>query len=212
MSLASFCSLKPQNFRTIQQTPLRGCKCNYCQNLGIVREKLIGIGIKGIPKNHACSIEATWCSFHSVSKCSNTSLKYMSKLASIPEDHSENSYGNCSENHDVKSDGNNKSDCSSFHTFDHPDQLPQKKCVMRKCSDCGVEKYRRIVEQNNSALLQSNDKIQWKQWKNITNTKNDEEKHKMVMTLKQEQTKPSSIHTCSNYRRCHCTNLTKCGN
>ena len=179
MSLASFCSLKPQNFRTIQQIPLRGCKCDYCQSLGIVREKLIGIGFKGIPKNHACSIEATWCSFCSVSKCSNTSLKYISKLASIPEDHYENSYGNYSENHDVKSDGNNKPDCSSFHTFDHPDELPQKKCVMRKCSDCGVEKYRRIVEQNNSELLQSTDKIQWKQWKNITYTKNEEEKHKM---------------------------------
>ena len=90
MSLASFCSLKPHNFMTIQQTPLRGCKCDYSQNLGIVREKLIGIGFKGIPKNHACSIEATWCSFHSVSNCSNTSLKYTPKLASIPEDH----YGN----------------------------------------------------------------------------------------------------------------------
>ena len=117
MSLASFCSLKPHNFRTIQQTPLRGCKCDYCQNLGIVREKLTGIGFKGIPKNHACSIEATWCSFLSVSNYSNTSLKYTPKLASIPEDHYGNSYGNCSENHDVKSDGNNKPDCSSFRHF-----------------------------------------------------------------------------------------------
>ena len=50
---------------------------------------------------------------------------------------------------------------------------------MRKCSDCGVDKCRKIVEENNSELLQSTDKIQWKQWKNITYTKNNEEKHKM---------------------------------
>ena len=63
MSFKAFCKMRPHEVRTIQQMPLHGCKCEYCQNLGILQEKLIGIGICGIPKNHACSIEVTWCPF-----------------------------------------------------------------------------------------------------------------------------------------------------
>ena len=63
MSFQSFANLKPDNMRTIQQTPLRGCKCEYCQNFGIVREELIAMGLKGIPRNQACAIEMTWYLF-----------------------------------------------------------------------------------------------------------------------------------------------------
>ena len=63
MSFKAFCKMRPHEVCTIQQMPLHGCKCEYCQNLGILQEKLIGIGISGIPKNHACSIEVTWCPF-----------------------------------------------------------------------------------------------------------------------------------------------------
>ena len=104
MSLASFCSLKPAKIRTIQQTPLRGCKCDYCQNLGIVREKMIGIGFKCIPKNHACSIEATWCSFRNQTKCLHSSSE-VDKLPMIEESSQEcdeNEHKNC----DVKGDVN----------------------------------------------------------------------------------------------------------
>ena len=60
---STFFSMKPKTIRTIQETPLRGCKCKYCQNFGMLRETLIGLGFKGIPKNHVASIEVTWCKF-----------------------------------------------------------------------------------------------------------------------------------------------------
>ena len=60
---STFSAIKPKMIRTVQETPLRGCKCEYCQNLGLLREILIGLGFKGIPKNHAVSIEITWCNF-----------------------------------------------------------------------------------------------------------------------------------------------------
>ena len=59
----TFEALKPKFIRTVQETPLRGARCEYCANFGKVREALIGIGFKGIPRNHADSIELTWCSF-----------------------------------------------------------------------------------------------------------------------------------------------------
>ena len=54
--------------KKVRQMPLRGCKCEYCQNLGLLRESMIGIGFKGIPKNHSCSIETTWCKLWSNSE------------------------------------------------------------------------------------------------------------------------------------------------
>ena len=65
LGLTSFTSLKPSFVKKVRQTPLRGCKCEYCQNLGLLHESMIGIGFKGIPKNHSCSIETTWCKFWS---------------------------------------------------------------------------------------------------------------------------------------------------
>ena len=59
MSLALLSSLKPEIICTVKQTPLCGCKCEQCLNLGLIHEKMIGIGFKGIPKHHACLIEAT---------------------------------------------------------------------------------------------------------------------------------------------------------
>ena len=67
---STFAALKPKNIRTIQETPLRGCKCEYCQNFGLLRETLLGLGFKGIPKNHAASIEVTWCQFRA--PCTNS--------------------------------------------------------------------------------------------------------------------------------------------
>ena len=58
-------SLKPRYIRTVNETPLRGAQCEYCANFGRTREMLIALGIKGIPRNLAKSIEATWCDFSS---------------------------------------------------------------------------------------------------------------------------------------------------
>ena len=33
---STFCAMKPKTIRTIQETPLRGCKCEYCQNFGLL--------------------------------------------------------------------------------------------------------------------------------------------------------------------------------
>ena len=68
LGLTSFTSLKPSFVKKVRQTPLQGCKCEYCQNLGLLRESMIGIGFKGIPKNHSCSIKTTWCKFRSNSE------------------------------------------------------------------------------------------------------------------------------------------------
>ena len=66
---STFSTMKPKLIHTVQETPLRGCKCEYCQNLGLLRETLIGLGFKGIPKNHAASIEITWCNFRRKADC-----------------------------------------------------------------------------------------------------------------------------------------------
>ena len=63
MGRSTFAALKPLFVRSISETPIRGCKCEYCQNVGLIHDTLIGIGFKGIPKNHTCSIEISWCPF-----------------------------------------------------------------------------------------------------------------------------------------------------
>ena len=59
----TFERLKPKNVRTVQETPLRDARCEYCANFGKTRDVLIALGMKGIPRNHAEAIEATWCPF-----------------------------------------------------------------------------------------------------------------------------------------------------
>ena len=59
----TFAALKPKYVKTIQETPLRGCSCEYCENFAKNRETLIGLGIKGIPRKHSASIEITLCPF-----------------------------------------------------------------------------------------------------------------------------------------------------
>ena len=69
----TFESLKPRYIRTVNETPLHGAQCEYCANFGRTRETLIALGIKGIPRNHAKSIQATWCDFSSL-ECDVTNL------------------------------------------------------------------------------------------------------------------------------------------
>ena len=58
-------ALKPKYVRTVNETPPREARCEYCANFGKMREALIALGIKGIPRNHAKAIETTWCNFRS---------------------------------------------------------------------------------------------------------------------------------------------------
>lgn len=136
---STFKSLRPDYVRTIQQTPLRGCKCEQCTDLGFLRETLIGKGFKGIPKNHSASIEATWCEFRtSTYKPGKNSVAL--------------------------------------------DELPKMECVRRQCSRCGVAKYREKLEALNSALLEENSTVSWKQWEYVeasTNRKSNKTTRKM---------------------------------
>ena len=136
MARSTFAELKPLFIRSIAETPIRGCKCEYCQNIGLIRDTLIGIGFKGIPKNHSCSIEITWCQFRKSSDCDEFSLN--------------------SQMHD----------CSEIHeSTNSDDQLPEKNCILRQCSACGTEKYNKVLKHENKQLLRKNGFIQWTQWK-----------------------------------------------
>ena len=90
---------------------------------------MIGIGFKGIPKNHSCSIETTWCKFRSNSE--------------IPHDY----------------DG-----CDEIHESITSDQLPSKKCVLRKCNACGIDNYRKALKHLNKNILKKNATAFWSQW------------------------------------------------
>ena len=57
MAEKAFEGLKPRNIWTVQETPLCGARCEYCANFGKSRDALIACGMKGIPCNHAESIE-----------------------------------------------------------------------------------------------------------------------------------------------------------
>ena len=138
MGQSTFAALKPLNVRSISEMPLRGCKCEYCQNIGLIHDTLIALGFKGIPKNHACSIEVTWCPFR----------KRVEKAESRSTVHDENH------------------ECAIFHEHLITDEeLPAKNCVVRQCSGCGIDKYRKKLRSENAKLLQKKSYVQWTQWK-----------------------------------------------
>ena len=49
--------------RTVQETPLRDARCEYCTNFEKTRDLFIALGMKEIPQNHSEAIEASWCPF-----------------------------------------------------------------------------------------------------------------------------------------------------
>ena len=59
----TFAALRPKEVKTVQDTPLHLCLCEYCANFNKTRETLIGMGLKGIPRNHSACIEKTLCKF-----------------------------------------------------------------------------------------------------------------------------------------------------
>ena len=140
MGQSTFTALKPLFVRSISETPLWGCKCEYCQNLGLIHDTLIALGFKGIPKNHASSIEVMWCSF-----CT------------------------CVKNNKKNSNIHDKShECSMVHKHLITDEeLPGKNCVLRQCVSCGIEKYRKMLHFENRILFEKEGYVQWTQWKKL---------------------------------------------
>ena len=137
MGQSSFASLQPLFVRSISETPIQGCKCEYCQNLGLIWDTLIALGFKGIPKNHTCSIEVTWCAFR----------KHV-------------------ENDESLSIHEKSHQCSTLHEhFKCDEELPAKNCIMRQCSNCGTEKYKKSLRAENCELLTKKGHVQWMQWK-----------------------------------------------
>ena len=59
----TFTALKPKYMKTIQETPLRGCHCEYCANFSKSRQTLISFGIKGIPHNHSAATDKSLCPY-----------------------------------------------------------------------------------------------------------------------------------------------------
>ena len=43
--------------------------------------------------------------------------------------------------------------CTQYHSFEKNDELPLKKCMLRKCTECGVNKYKEILSERNQNLL-----------------------------------------------------------
>ena len=59
------------------------------------------------------------------------------------------------------------------------DSLPNKDCVMRRCTHCGINKYRQLIEKNNPQINTSTDELKWKLWENIPYEKDGEKRSKM---------------------------------
>ena len=59
----TFAALKSKYIKIIQETLLHGCSCEYCANFGKSRETLIGLGMKGIPRNHSAAIDKSLCPY-----------------------------------------------------------------------------------------------------------------------------------------------------
>ena len=51
--------------------------------------------------------------------------------------------------------------CSKFHSLEGDDSLPNKDCVMRRCTHCGINKYRQLIEKNNPQINTSTDELKW---------------------------------------------------
>ena len=70
----TFAALRPKEVKTVQDTPLRLCWCEYCANFNKTRETLIGMGLKGIPRNHSACIEKTLCKFRT-EECNEDNIR-----------------------------------------------------------------------------------------------------------------------------------------
>ena len=110
--------------KTVQETPMRGCRCEECDNFGRSRQSLIGLGVKGIPLNHSAALEKTWCKFRT-----------------------------------------EETDEMDIRNPKKRDEFPQRKCVERKCTNCGVtETFKEKILSDNRERLAELSNITWSQW------------------------------------------------
>ena len=134
MADKTFERLKLRNIRTVQETPLRGARCEYCTNFGKSRDALIACGMKGIPRNHAESIEVTWCPFRKdsqdVTSCFQNGTS--DEVTSCLKNGTSDEVTSCLKNVTCEV-------TSRLKKVQH--DLLKKKCVLRKCPMCGVTKY-----------------------------------------------------------------------
>ena len=129
----TFERLKPRNIRTVEETPLRGARCEYCTNFGKSRDALIACGMKGIPRNHAELIEVTWCPFR------KDSQDVTSRFQNGTSDEVTSCLKNGTSDEVTSCLKNVMCEVTSRLKVQH--DLPKKKCVLRKCPMCGVTKY-----------------------------------------------------------------------
>ena len=157
----TFERLKPRNIRTVQETPLRGARCKYCTNFGKSKDTLIACGMMGIPRNHAESIEVTWCPFRKDSQDitshfqNGTSDEVTSRFQNGTSDEVTSHFQN----------GTSDEVTSRLKKVQH--DLPKKKCVLRKCPMCGVTKYERDLIQKNRFQMRTQKEVTWQQWEQI---------------------------------------------
>ena len=130
----TFEGLKPRNIRIVQETPLCGARCEYCTNFGKSRDALIACGMKGIPCNHAESIEVTWCPFR------KDSQDVTSRFQNGTSDEVTSCFKNGTSDEVTSRLKNVKCEVTScLKKVQH--DLPKKKCVQRRCPMCEVTKY-----------------------------------------------------------------------
>ena len=144
----TFERLKPRNIRTVQETPLRGARCEYCTNFGKSRDASIACGMKGIPRNHAELIEVTWCPFRKDSQ--DVTSHFQNGTSDEVTSHLKNVTCEVT---------------SCLKQVQH--DLPKKKCVLHKCPMCGVTKYERDLIQKNRFQMRTQKEVTWRQWEQI---------------------------------------------
>ena len=138
----TFERLKPRNIRTVQETPLRGARCEYCANFGKSRDALIACGMKGIPRYHAESIEVTWCPFRKDSQDVTSCFKNgtSDEVTSCFKNSTSDEVTSCFKNDEVTSHLKNIM-CEVTSRLKKVQQDLPKKCVQCRCPMCGVTKY-----------------------------------------------------------------------
>ena len=171
----TFERLKPRNIRTVQETPLRGARCEYCANFGKSRDALIACRMKGIPCNHAELIEVTWCPFRKDSQDvtprfkNGTSDEVTSCCKNGTSDEVTSCFKNgtsdevtsCFKNDEVTSHLENIMCEVTSHLKKVQHDLPKKKCVQRRCPMCGVTKYERDLIQKNRFEMRTQKEVTW---------------------------------------------------
>ena len=163
MAKKTFERLKPRNIQTVQETPLRGARCEYCANFGKSRDTLIAFGMKGIPRNHAESIEVTWCPFRKDSQDVTSCFKNgtSDEVTSCFKNGTSDEVTSHFKNDEVTSCLKNVT-CevtSRLKKVQH--DLPKKKCVQRRCPMCGVTKYERDLIQKNRFQMRTQKEVTW---------------------------------------------------